>query len=80
MKPSRAITLPKTLSRRSGVVVRQVTRSYIQVNQAHKAVFGVAELRSACITGISTARRAKVFARIGINVLRSWQLSIASMI
>jgi len=26
--------------------------------------------RSACITGISTARRAKVFARIGIKVLR----------
>ena len=36
--------------------------------------------RSACITGISTARRAKVFARIGIKVLRSWQLSMASMI
>jgi hypothetical protein len=30
-KPSRAITLPKTLSRRSGVVVKQVTRSYIRL-------------------------------------------------
>ncbi|MNN59429.1 hypothetical protein D3C81_1745430 [compost metagenome] len=79
-KPDRATTLPTTLSKRSGVVVRQVIRSYIRLISFIRLYLESPNSRSACSTSISVVRRAKVFARMGIKVLRSWQFNIASII
>ncbi|MNC64168.1 hypothetical protein D3C75_1143450 [compost metagenome] len=46
-KPNTAMMLPNTLSMRSGVVVRQVTRSYIKLIRRIKLYFDSPNSRSA---------------------------------
>ncbi|MNO07030.1 hypothetical protein D3C81_2290670 [compost metagenome] len=66
------------LSSRNGVVVMQVIRSNIRLTRRMGLYLDSPCSRSACITRISVVCRAKLLARIGMNVLRSRQASIAS--
>ena len=70
---------PTRLSRRSGLVVMQVTRSNIRLTRRRKPYFDSPCSRSAWPTTISLVWRAKLLARIGMKVLRSRQASIAKL-
>jgi len=70
---------PTMLSRRNGVVVMQVIRSNIRLIRRIGLYFESPCSRSAWVTRISVVWRAKLLARIGMNVLRSRQASIASI-
>ena len=61
---------------RSGVVVMQVSRSNIRLISLRKPYLESPCSRSAWATSISVVWRAKLLARIGMKVLRSWQASI----